>query len=196
MPGPDAPWWDYWTYAVLAVMLATASVTDVWKGKIQNWITYPGVLIGLIGHTIAGGLLGDESYRLGLAGAAGGLAVGFLPLMAAQMAGGIGGGDAKLMGAVGALTGWRFALAAMFYGFAVAAVMALLVMAAKRITRRTLMRIWRFLLLLFVPGGAMDPATKESPKIPFGLALCVGSALALIEVIYRGPMAEKLLLGW
>ena len=196
MPPQNLPWWVYWPYAVVAVVLLAASFTDVRREKIPNWITYPGVLVGLVGHALSGGLMGDGPLELGLAGSAVDLAVGFLPLMVAWLAGGIGGGDAKVMGAVGALTGWRFTLAAMLYGFATAAVMALAVMIAKKTTRRTLGRVWRFLVLLMAPGRPVDPATESSSKIPFGLALCIGAAVALIEAVWRGPVAKKLLLGW
>ena len=97
---------------------------------------------------------------------------------------------------IGALTGWRFTLAAMLYGFAVAALMAVVIILKKRIARRTFGRIWRFFWLIFAPGGASDPATPESPKVPFGLALCVGAGISLIEAIFRGPVAERILLGW
>jgi prepilin peptidase CpaA len=189
-------WWAHWPYYVLAVMLAAAAYTDVRYQKIFNWTTYPGVVAGLVGHTLAGGLTGHGPLELGLAGSAVGLAVGFLPLMLAWLAGGIGGGDAKVMGAVGALTGWRFTLAAMLYGFAVAALMAVVVMVMRRVTRETLRRILRSMVLLFMPGGAVDPATKDSPKVPFGLALCIGAAISLVEVLWRGPVASRLLLGW
>jgi len=196
MLAQSAAWWVYWPYYILAVVLAAASLTDVRQGRIPNWITYPGVLAGLLGHTLVGGLTGRGPLALGLGGSAAGLAVGFLPLMAAWLAGGIGGGDAKAMGAVGALTGWRFALAAMLYGFVVAAIMALIVMIRKKTTRQTLGRVWRFLVLIFTPGPTVDPAAKGSAKIPFGLALCIGAALALVEALWRGPVASKLLLGW
>ncbi len=196
MPPHNSDWWLYWAYGVLAVVLAAGSYTDVRYGKIYNWITYPGVLIGLAGHAIVGGLAGEDQLRIGLAGSAAGLAVGYLPLMLAFLAGGIGGGDAKMMGAVGALTGWQFAIAAMMYGFAVAAVMAIIVMLAKGIVRQTLRRIWWSLVLVVKARQMTDPATPDSPKIPFGLALCIGSGMALIEVIVRGPFAVKLGLGF
>jgi prepilin peptidase CpaA len=194
---PSPPLWAYWHYGILAVMLVTASYTDVRYYKIPNWITYPGVLVGLVGHGIVGGLSGDGRAEVGLAGSALGLAVGFLPLLLVWRAGGIGGGDAKVMGAVGALMGWRFTLAAMMYGFAVAVLMSLIIMAARRVTIRTLKRIGRFVWLLLVPGGvATDPATVDSPKVPFGLALCIGAGISLVEVLWRGPVAKRLLLGW
>jgi len=196
MPTQNAAWWAYWAYYVLAAVLAAGAYADVRRGEIRNWITYPGVLIGLAGHTILGGLTGRGPLALGLSGSAAGLAVGFLPLMVAWLAGGIGGGDAKLMGAVGALAGWRFTLAAMLYGFAAAAVMALIVMLVRGVTLKTLRRIGRFFVLIFAPGGPVDPAGKDSPKIPFGLALCIGAAMALAEVVWRGPVAKKLVMGW
>ena len=200
MPPHNLDWWlfaiQHWAYCILAIVLVAGSYTDVRYGKIYNWITYPGVLIGLAGHAIVGGLAGQDQVRIGLAGSAAGLAVGYLPLMLAFLAGGIGGGDAKLMGAVGALTGWRFTLAAMMYGFVVAAVMAIVVMLAKRVARQTLRRMWWSLVLVIKARQATDPATPESPKIPFGLALCIGSGIALIEVLVRGPVASKLLMGW
>ena len=181
---------DLWAYGVLAVALLVASYTDVRTGKIPNWITLPCVAVGLVGHTVAGLLAGEGLGGLALAG--GGLAVGFIPLYLAWRAGGIGGGDAKMMAAVGALTGWRFALAAMFYGFLVAGIMALFVMVAKRITWRTLGRIWRFLYLAMLRARPADPATADSPKIPFGLALCIGSALQLTDTLLGGPVTSRL----
>jgi prepilin peptidase CpaA len=192
-------WWAYWPELVLAVTLVMASYTDVRYFKIPNWITYPAVLAGLIGHGVMGGLSGHGTAELGLADSAVGLAVGFIPLFLVAVIGrghGIGGGDCKLMGAVGALAGWRFALAAMLYGFIAAAVIAVIVMVAKRVTRRTLSRVWRFVVLLFVPGGLTDPATADSPKIPFGLALCIGAGISLVEVLLHGPVAKRFLLGW
>ena len=185
---------NLWSFFVLGAMLVIAAITDVRSGKIHNWLTYPVVAIALIGHTLAGGLTGYGRW-MGLGGSLCGLAVGFLPLLAAWLAGGIGGGDAKLMGAVGALGGWRFAVAGMFYGFAVAAIMALIVMLRRRITRKTFGRVLRFLALLLTPTKPADPATEDSPTIPFGLALCIGAAVALLEAALQGPFASKFLLG-
>jgi prepilin peptidase CpaA len=181
--GPDA-----WAYVALATVLLAASVTDVRSGRIYNWITYPAILVGLVGHLCFGGWSGGRAMGsgvpalMGLADALAGFAVGFGLMLLAWLAGGVGGGDAKIMGAVGALTGWRFTITAMFYGFATAAVMAVVVMISRRATRRTLGRVGRFLWLLLARAKPGDPAGPDSPKIPFGLALCIGSAVALALV--------------
>ncbi len=185
---------NLWAYVVLAVVLTVASVTDVRSGKIYNWTTYPAALIALVGHLIIGGLHGRDG-ALGLWGSLAGLAVGFIPLLAAWKAGGIGGGDAKIMGVVGALCGWRFAITSMFYGFLIAAVMAIIVMLYKRITLKTLQRIFAFVLTLMVKLKPADPATEQSPKIPFGLALCIGAGIALVLVCIYGPNEKIFLLG-
>ena len=180
---------QFWPLGILGVTLLIASVTDVRSGKIPNWVTYPAVVAGLIGHTLVGGWRGDPEAAgliLGLQGSLLGLAAGFGPLLVAWWAGGIGGGDAKLMGAVGVLGGATFAFSAMFFGFAVAAIMAVIVMLRRRLVRRTLTRIGRFLYLVVLRGKPGDPASADSPTIAFGFALCVGSAAALCELLIRG----------
>jgi len=183
---------EMWAYGVLVLVLVAAAIDDVRTSKIHNWITYPAVLAGLIGHCFGGvDLLGRP---LGLGGAMVGLVVGFGPMFIAWRAGGVGGGDAKLMGAVGALAGWEFALGSLFYGFAVAGVMAIFVMLRRRITKRTLGRIWRFLWLLMIRTKPSDPSEADSPTIAVGVALAIGAALELIDVLFDGPVT-KLLFG-
>ncbi|MFP3937294.1 MAG: prepilin peptidase [Phycisphaerae bacterium] len=183
---------EMWPFIVLGVVVIVSAVTDVRSGRVPNYVTYAGIAVGLIGHTLLGGLRGGDA-GMGLYAALAGFAVGFFPLLAVWLAGGIGGGDAKLMGAVGALTGWRFALSALFYGLLAALVLAAIVMLRKRIVWRTLRRLFRFLVLMMTPSKPADPAAGESEKVPFALALCIGSAAALLEALLRGPSAVKLL---
>ena len=193
---------DLWAYCVLGVVLIVAGVTDIRSGKIYNWTTYPAVAVGLIGHVLLGGLWGGAGRdgigspgTMGLFDALLGLAAGFVPLLLAWWAGGIGGGDAKIMGAVGALAGWRFALTAMFYGFFVALLMAVALMIRRRIVRDTLGRIGRFIFLWLVRTRPANPATEQSPTLPFGLALCIGAAAALLLVCIFGPGRKMFILG-
>jgi len=180
---------EIWHLLILAVALVAAAVVDLRTGKIYNVITYSAAVAGLLGHTIAAGLIGDGNEAgIGLVGSLVGLIAGFAPLFVAWRLGAIGGGDAKLMGAVGALGGMEFVITAMFYSCAVAIVMALVVMIRQRIVGRTLGRIFRFVYLLVVRGKPGDPAGPDSPTLAFGLALCIGSAIAAVQLAVRGRL--------
>jgi leader peptidase (prepilin peptidase)/N-methyltransferase len=83
-----------WTFSAL---LITVACTDVEEGMIPNLITYPGILIGL---SLAFTTIGLSSAVLGL------LLFGGVYLGAALLSdGGMGGGDIKLAGAIGAFLG-------------------------------------------------------------------------------------------
>ncbi|MDY7009473.1 MAG: A24 family peptidase [Planctomycetota bacterium] len=178
-----------WSAAVLVVLVVTAAVVDLRCGKVPNWLTYPAIVVGLAGHAAVGyasggGFRGGE--QMGLDGALGGFVVGFLPLLLCWLAGGIGGGDAKLMGAVGALGGYKIALGAMLYGFAIAGLMAVIVMVRRRIVRQTVRRIWHTVVLLILPGAKpADPTGPDSPTVPLAVALCLGTFVAMLQPIIR-----------
>ncbi|MFW6132650.1 MAG: prepilin peptidase [Planctomycetota bacterium] len=185
---------QYWHLGAVAVVLGVSGVSDARSGRIPNAVTYPAFALGLIGHTLGGGL-GGEPAGLGLFGALAGAAMGAV-LLPVWLAGGIGGGDAKLMIAVGALTGWQFALATMFWGFLVAAAMALIVMLRRRILRRTLGRIGRYVYVALGGAKPADPTGEQSPRVPFGLALCVGAAAAVGEMLILGrPLLQRAVEG-
>lgn len=85
--------------ALLCLTLLSA-VTDVRRGLIPNWLTFPAIALGLAMGALAAGWGG-------LAGALSSLAVcGAVPL-ALFAVGGMGGGDVKLFAAIGALVGVR-----------------------------------------------------------------------------------------
>ncbi|NLF31658.1 MAG: hypothetical protein GX591_12320 [Planctomycetes bacterium] len=175
---------DAWALAVLAAALIAAAVRDVRTGTIPNAITYPAILAGLIGQAVFGG-------ADGLAAALGGLAVGFGPLLILWLLGGIGGGDAKLMGAVGALSNWRFALASLALAFAAAAVMAVVVMIRNRIIRLTLQRIG-LTLWLSVLGGRADDVVPGGATVPFALAVALAAAAAWLDALLGGPISTAM----
>ena len=83
--------------ALIAVLI-TAIWTDLRSSRIPNWLTFSTMMFALAAHAWLGG---TEEALFGLAGLATGLGLFVIPYLSA----GIGAGDVKLMGAVGAIVG-------------------------------------------------------------------------------------------
>ena len=86
--------------------LLVCSYTDYRYNRIYNWVTLPLIGFGLLVNGIYGRWPGFLSSLYGCIAAS-------LPLYLAFLMGGMGGGDVKLMGAVGALKGVEFAVLAL-----------------------------------------------------------------------------------
>jgi prepilin peptidase CpaA len=100
--------WPVW---VVTITLVVAAVIDGRKLKVPNWITYPMVFSG---WAYSGLYFGWEGILWSLAGTAVGLGL----LLPAYAIGGMGAGDVKLLGGVGAWLG----ATTTFYAFCVSAV--------------------------------------------------------------------------
>ncbi len=165
---------------VLAGVLVTAAATELKQGKIYNWLTYPAIVAGLALGAVrgaAGGAAWDGFTQSAL-----GFGFGFGVLFLAYVLGGMGGGDVKLMGAVGAFLAWPGALYGTFYSFLVAAAMGLALMVWRGQTRAVLRRLGVGLRLLTVPGVRIEEAVPPgSLQVPFGLAACIGSIWWMAE---------------
>ena len=105
----------------VAVFTLVAMVSDLRTRTLPNWLTVSGFVIAILFHVITRGWAG-------LGFALGGFAVGFGILLVLWLIGGGGGGDVKLMGAVGAWLGPQLTLAVFVFStlFAVFASMAVL----------------------------------------------------------------------
>jgi prepilin peptidase CpaA len=165
---------------LLAAVLVAASFTELKVGKIYNWLTYPAIAAGLAFGVVdvpVGGSAWDGVVNHAL-----GFGLGFGVLFLAYLLRGMGGGDVKLMGAVGAFLGWPAALYATFYSFLVGAALGLVLMVWRGQTRSVLRRLGVAIRLLPVPGVRPDEAIPPgSLQVPFGLAACIGSVWWMVE---------------
>ncbi len=180
------------------MLLVAAAITDLSRGKIYNALVYPVIVLAILLHTLLGGIRGEphgpgSPGDIGLIGSLGGFAVGFLPLMLLAFSGGINGGDVKLVGAVGALMGWEFVLQTLLYSFLTAALLAVVLILYKRVFWRTLKRMGLFALQVVSMHKPIDPASADSPKVPFGLAICVGAVAAIVQgVVFNSGLLTML----
>ncbi|MEZ6189945.1 MAG: prepilin peptidase [Phycisphaerales bacterium] len=167
---------DLTAFVLLAVVLLIAAVTDYKQGKIYNWLTLPAIGAGLVLWLIAG-LSGSDK---GIGASSFAFVCGLIPFGFMALKGWLGGGDAKLMAAVGALSAsWECVLGTAFYGLLVAMVMAIVIMIHRGIVRQTMSRIFGAILSTAV--RVKPDLENEKHTVPFGAAVAVGGLLAGAE---------------
>ena len=92
---------------IVGLILLVATITDIKTTEVPDWLTYGGIAAGVGLHLIAA--VNAWDWRALIPGAVGLLvfvAIGFIMYYAGQW----GGGDSKIIMAVGALLGFRFSL--------------------------------------------------------------------------------------
>jgi prepilin peptidase CpaA len=172
--------WQWVSMFILAGVLIAAAICDLRRGTVFNWLTYPAIVVGLGLGAVEGACAGD--VKEGLLNHVLGFGFGFGVLFAAYLLGGMGGGDVKLMAAVGAFLGWPGALHAVFYSFLVGAAVGLIMVVWRGQTWVALWRLWRAVRILPLPTATLDEAVPTSTyRVPFGFAVCVGTLWFLAE---------------
>lgn len=184
--------WELVSVIVLAAVLIVAAICDLRQGKVFNWLTYPAIVAGLAlgaAEGAAAGRAGD-----GLLNHLFGFGFGFGVLFITYLLGGMGGGDVKLVAAVGAFLGWPGVLHGVVYSFLVAAAVGLVLVIWRGETRVVLRRLWMAVRILPLPGAGMDDAVPRATfQVPFGFCVCVGTLWFLAEYYAGGSLLDVVL---
>jgi prepilin peptidase CpaA len=148
---------------------------DVRTRRIPNQLTFPAATVGLVVATLAHGGEGAISSAAGLLV---GLAL-FFPLFVLK---GLGAGDVKLMGALGAWLGSSVVLGIAFYTTLAGGLLALGLIVKHRYGTQVLRNLWLLLTHWRVCGlRPLDSLTLETsagPKLPYALPIAAGVALS------------------
>jgi len=151
-----------------AILLALiAGWTDFRSRRIPNWLTVPGLAVGLAMNIALGG-------RTGLLASLEGVGVGLALLLPFVLLRSLGAGDWKLAGALGAFTGPGRLVDLLLGSVFVAGVMAVGLIIYKRRTRQTMSNIGHILVSLVtfrLPGDRVSLDNPDSLKVPYGVAL-------------------------
>jgi prepilin peptidase CpaA len=156
------------------VLSLIAGWTDLRSRRIPNWLTVPGLVIGVGANTVFGGWNG---LKTSLLGAVVGLAL-LLPFVLLRS---LGAGDWKLAIALGGFTGPGLLMDLLIGSVFVAGLMAVALVIYKGRVRQTLRNIGHILISLVtfrLPGTHVSLDNPESLKVPYGVAL------ALTVVLY------------
>lgn len=161
--------------AVIVISLI-ACVTDLRTRRIPNVLTFGAALAGLVAHTViegpTGALTAGGGWLTGL--------VIFLPFFAL---GGMGGGDVKLLAALGAWLGAYETLYVALYSAAAGGALAVVVALSRGYLRVAfanildMLRYWRESGLRPVPNFTLD--TPDAPRLAYALPMFVGVMVTL-----------------
>ena len=162
----------------LAVCFTVFAATVDWRSRrIPNWLTVPGLFLGLATHTVISGWPGAKMSLEG-AGLALGLLLPFVLLRA------LGAGDWKLMGGVGALLGPVLFLFVLFGSIFVAGVMAVVEAVRTKRVKETLhnmaILIQGFIAFGLRPNRELSIDNPKALKLPFGVAVAAATILCFI----------------
>jgi len=159
-----------WTLT-LALTLS-AAVLDWRSRRIPNWLTVPGLILGVAINAI---LSGWHGALFGLAGAGLALLI-LLPLVLLRA---LGAGDWKLMGAVGAFLGWKLFLFVMFGSVVASGIMAVVQIYRTGRVMETLRNMLTLVKGFFAFGLKKNPQISlDNPrllKLPFGVAVAAAT---------------------
>src|SRR5881409_3377234 len=164
-------------FATVLVFVTLCMASDLRTRRIPNAITGPAILAGAALNVLYGG-------RAGFTASLAGLGMGIGVLLAPFAAGGIGGGDVKMMGAVGALLGPHRTVV----GLATGLVLGGLVMTV-HLARQGRLREKLAAIAVMIGGvavsGSVEPLklSADAPgavSLPYSVPLGLGAVTALV----------------
>jgi prepilin peptidase CpaA len=171
----------YTIWALATVIGLVAGWIDWRSHRIPNWLTVSGFFVGIVLNTIFFHWGGMKQSLLGAAMALGIL----LPVVLLR---GLGAGDWKLMGALGAIVGSGQILDLLVATILFAGLIAIVQIVLKRRVLLTLRNMWEFVRGYFIfglkPNAEISLDNKAASTLPFGVAaavatvLCCGALLA------------------
>jgi prepilin peptidase CpaA len=158
------------------VFVALCIAADVRTRRIPNLLSATGMVAGIVLNTVS---FGPE----GLIASMGGLLAAMALLLFPFAMGGLGGGDVKMMGAIGALLGLRVGLMALVVGLVLGGVVMVIHLTRLGRLRETLFSV-ATMLTVGVSGRSLDPLRVSAAQpgaitLPYSVPLGLGTLIVL-----------------
>ncbi|RPF55845.1 A24 family peptidase [Aquisalibacillus elongatus] len=157
---------------ILISGLLASFYLDIKFRKIPNYITFVVIVSGITYHSVANGLEG-------LLFSTTGIIIGILLLFIPFFLGGVGAGDVKLLGAIGAVMGAKFTI----YAFLISAVIGGLISFIIIMKNGRLGFFFKSILFTVLYREKTD-ITSSEPKerftIPYGVPIVIGTFSMMI----------------
>ena len=171
---------------LLVLLVVAAAAYDLRQRRVPNWLVLAGLILGIAMNTF---LFETDGLWSALKGAGLALLI-YVPLFALRA---MGAGDAKLMAAIGAITGplnWLgiMVLTALFGG-----VLAIALVIGKGRVHHTLQNLkliltsWRFHHLPYQMSPELDVSSEKGLRLPHALSILLGSLSFLVIAAIWAP---------
>lgn len=179
----EVSWLSYAPKILLTAFVLAISLFDLRQRRIPNFLVFPAAFLGLFLNTVLTGWNGLWfSFK--------GLVVGFCLLIVPYAVQGMKAGDVKFLAAIGTFLGAMGVFRALLLGLLFYPLQAAIAVLRERKLQITCLRFCRVFfnfLGFFLPAlkswaavlDRQDDLGVESVKTPYGVALAVGSLLAL-----------------
>jgi len=160
---------------ILVTVLSICLITDLKYQKIYNKIIFPSLCAAFLFHYIFNGYNG---FKYSITG----FGVGFFMLLIPYFLGGIGAGDVKLLGLIGALKGSYFVINTALYMALIGGVIALCIIFSHREFFMFIkgLFIWVYSLLHGIAYKVEFPTSVFLKKYPYGAAIAGGAVICLV----------------
>lgn len=171
---------------LLLLVVIPAALFDYRQRRVPNWITFSGVAIAIALNFF---LYETPGLFMSLKGLGLALLI-YFPLFAIR---GMGAGDVKLMGAIGAAVGWQNWLGVLVLTSVFGGVAAIIIVASRGRLRRTFQNIWLIVLSLlhrqapYELNPQLDVKSTEGVRLPHAVAIAFGTIGFLIAATIWAP---------
>lgn len=172
---------------ILFIFVGVCLYTDLTERKIYNSVILCGIVAAFVINVIQLNMIEGTLFTFT------GLLIGILLLIIPFILGGIGAGDVKMLGMIGAFTGHGIVVHIMVASSVVGGIYALIVMLAGR---NLMKRMWRIIQSFYLTAATkkiiycsnlQDPDAEKN-AIPYGVALSAG----VIIIYVLGSMNHAL----
>jgi len=156
--------------SILLIALIISLITDLKSRLIYNVVTIP---TAIIGFTLNGVFFGLDGLRNS--------AIGFTIGFAVFLLFGMGGGDVKLMGAIGALKGWLFTLTSIMYIGVAGGLFAIIYLIWTGKFLKTLINTFNMVF----KRSEFKKTEAQRIYLPYGPVIFIGVILTYLAINYK-----------
>lgn len=153
-----------------------AAYFDIKERRIPNWLVLSSLVVGII--------LALSQSGMQLVSSLLGVLLGVLILLLPFAIGWIGAGDVKLLGAVGALLGYKLLPRVFLYSCIAAGMIALTAIILGQVKKINFATLWTNCKLAFLTAGSsfseadIKQLSSEAYSVPWGVAIGAGTIMA------------------